>query len=120
MILRLFTCTLLVSSLSAQDKVPFQDFGEQFVSALSNNDIVKYSQCWMSQRRLLAIVSRPGSDISPREKAMIANYNEYFDEINRQVAYSFGVLVKTLSDAGDLADLRLLSIDGDVSERNGQ
>ena len=51
---------------------------------------------------------------------MIANYNEYFDEINRQVAYSFGVLVKTLSDAGDLADLRLLSIDGDVSERNGQ
>ena len=98
---------------------PLTDLGEQFVEAIRNKDIVAYSQCWVSYRRLVAIVRSAGDKLPPEAKEELARMKPYYVDRNRHVAHSFDVLVEHLSRGGDLAALRLVAIEGRVKERHG-
>ncbi len=94
----------------------FRDLGEQFVNALKNEDVVEFSQCWMSFRRLKAVALAAKLDI-PEEQ--LEAMKKYFEDRNQHVVYAFNVLTKMLKKEGDLEQLTLVKVSGKISEKNG-
>lgn len=95
------TILLLVTTLTseqsiAEDPSPEEALGNSFVAALVSKDIVAYSQCWLSTRRMLAQMKLLGGPVMPAAKL-----REYHSRRNRDIAVSFARL-QNLIDAADV------------------
>lgn len=117
-----FAAVLLLFAADPQktDDPPFQDLGKQFVESLRSEDVVAYSQCWSSFRRLKVLAQK--IEVPPEHEAEVPSHDvmkTYMEARNRHVAYAFEKLVETFRATGDLKRLQLVSIEAHVVERVG-
>jgi hypothetical protein len=111
------TALLLVAAAPADTGGrPFQDLGEQFVNSLRNQDIVEFSQCWISHRRVRTIII---ASKAPDSEINIKAMKGYLENRNRQVAKSFKRLTERFKKDGDITRLKLVSIEAHVLEVYG-
>lgn len=106
--MRLGTILLVVATLTsgdanAQDRSPEDVLGQSLVDALVSKDVVAYSQCWMSSRRMLAMMKELGVSEMPADKL-----REYHSRRNKAIAESFMKIQKLIDDANiDRKSIRL-------------
>ncbi len=88
------------------EEIPKADeIGESLVEAVVSNDVVGYSQCWISSRRMAAIMMDLGVDEIP-----VPELRKYHSLRNKSIAESFSKIQKLISDAKiDRESIRLKS-----------
>lgn len=79
-------CLLGQSAVFAQDGDAETILGEALVRALAENDVVAYSQCWTSSRRMLVRMNEIGVDLPTKELQKMREYNTLR---NRSILESF-------------------------------
>lgn len=116
-----YIALLLILSVATQANgmpKPYYDLGEQLVESLRNHDIVAYSNCWTSYRRVRELAKASNKPI-PKEE--LDGMKKYIQERNQHIASSFKILTELFKKEGELKKLSLLdvSIQGKVKERGG-
>jgi hypothetical protein len=87
--------------------------GRRFVSAIQEDNFAGYAQCWLAGEVMTDMVARDESMSEPQRKAT----RSYFLERDRLIVSLYQPLRHHLREiAGDLKQLRLKSIHGDVAE----
>lgn len=95
--MRFFMLVMLMNLLSqttfAQKNTPEEKLGQSLVSAISENDIVSYSQCWLSIRRGDAMMKELG--IPEKESKGLRGY---LLKRNKRIVDSFRKIQKLIDD----------------------
>ena len=109
----------MCTSASSAATNEFTALGEQITTSLQNDDIVEFSQCWISHREFLGMAHaiRP-----PLPKPMLDELSKmkpYLQKRNLAVAACFKALQDSLEKIGDPKNLRLVSIESKAQERHG-
>ncbi len=99
------------------DPKEFEPLANHFIDALQREDIVAFSQCWISIPQMEQMMST-AKNVQQRDREML---KPYFQERNKNIAFAYGVLVEQFKKQGKLADLKLVSLEipGGVHERDG-
>lgn len=97
--MRLIACCLLSVLISspvwAEEDSPATNLGQSLVGAITTNDVVAYSQCWLSAREGAAQMKALGKKLSEEE---LAQMRQYLFQRNRKVAESFLKLQELLNE----------------------
>ena len=83
----------LVGQSATAEQIPTADtIGQSLVEAIVSNDVVGYSQCWISSRRMATIMTELGVQEAPAE-----GLREYHLLRNRSIAESFRKIQKLIT-----------------------
>ena len=105
-------CMILVgllpggSSVQAQEDVDAQELGESLVSALKDQDLVAYSQCWLGGRQALHALKDVGVEMPAEDQEGL---RQYYRDRNRAVVESFEDIQALIEEKGIArADIELV------------
>lgn len=91
----IFLSVFLVGQPAIAQEIPTADaIGESLVEAIVSNDVVGYSQCWISSRRMAAVMVEIGVDEIP-----VKELRKYHSLRNKSIAESFSKIQKLIGDA---------------------
>lgn len=90
------------------DSKEFEPLANQLIDALQREDIVAFSQCWISIPQMEKLVS---TITDPKIQKDRDKLKPYFEERNRQIAFGYGVLIEELKKQGKLADLKFVAVE---------
>lgn len=107
---------LFGNPLIAQETSAEVELGEFLTKAIAENDVVAYSQCWISLRRMTTKLKEIGVDLPPEETERMP---EYIARRNRLVAESFRKIQALIDSAKiDRQSIRLKTCEaGNVQAR---
>jgi len=91
--LLLVLATTISTRAIAQDQSPEEALGQSLVHAIVSKDIVAYSQCWISTRRMLAIMKQLDGPGIPADKL-----RQYHARRNKRIAESFTKIQKLIDE----------------------
>lgn len=112
MFFRFFAALVLITALAAAENPPvntkqFEPLANQLIDALQREDIVAYSQCWLSVAQAQEFARQVNKPEAIKEAQEI---KPDYDERNRHVAHSFKCLIEAFKKQGNLADLKLVRV----------
>jgi hypothetical protein len=85
--------TLVCGPPSTQETTPEKELGQALAEAIATNDVVGYSQCWISSRRMVAMMKELGVSEMPVDRL-----REYEALRNKSIAESFKKIQKLIDD----------------------